>query len=66
MKLLNRLTLDECQSLEPELLDEFLLRENDLTVMRVWACPKVTRAHQNILQDYIKEHNLDVYLEWYA
>jgi len=65
MTKLSRLTLDECENVGLDLLEAVFALENELSVMRIWTCPKVRRDEQQRLQNQIKNSNLDVYLEWF-
>ncbi|CAL8084494.1 unnamed protein product [Orchesella dallaii] len=61
-----RFILIECNNLESAVIEEMLLRENDLEVLRVWSCPLIDTEQKKLLQSNISDANLDVYFEWFA
>ncbi|XP_050715630.1 uncharacterized protein LOC126998204 isoform X2 [Eriocheir sinensis] len=66
MPRLSRLTLDSCNNVTTAALYHLLEEDNHLTLLRVWSCFFVTRQDYRDLSQYIKDHNFDLYLEWYC
>lgn len=66
MPRLSRLTLDSCNNVTTAALYHLLEEDNRLTLLRVWSCFFVTRQDYRDLSQYIKDHNFDLYLEWYC
>lgn len=66
MKKLSHLTLDHCHGVSPQLVHRVLDADNEITIVRVWSCCQITKAHNAELARRISDENMDVYLDWFA
>ena len=66
MPRLSRLTLDSCPNVSTASIYHLLEEDNKLTLLRLWSCFLITRQDSRDIQQYIKDHNCDLYLEWYC
>lgn len=65
MSKLSRLTLDHCNGMTKEVLEDLLRMENDLTTIRIWSCSQISDQDRQELATYIRSLNLDIYFEWF-
>lgn len=66
MKELSRITIDSCPHFSMLSLEQLFDMRNELSCVRVWNCPNITRDHERALFRKIAQGNMDVFFEWYA
>ena len=62
---LETITFDQCHSISVYTLEEFINKENNLSVIECWSCRFITENDRKGLEETIKSQNFAIYLSWY-
>ncbi|XP_071439058.1 uncharacterized protein [Hetaerina americana] len=65
MRHLSHLTLDHCHGITNATVHFILDADNELTMLRIWSCYRITKEAKNYITHRIMDENMDIYFDWF-